>query len=85
MKCGHPSCQRGIGLVSHRHGWFGKRLYCSPACRDKYVAQPYVAEARPARVTRSFEPSLFELLLAQASAPARLVAARPGMGRARAR
>jgi hypothetical protein len=63
MKCGHPMCQRGIGLVSHRRGWFGKRLYCSRACRDTYVA-----EVRPSRATRSFEPSLFELLLAQASA-----------------
>ena len=63
MKCGHPTCQRGIGLVSHRRGWFGKRLYCSRACRDAYAA-----EVRPSRATRSFEPSLFELLLAQGGA-----------------
>jgi hypothetical protein len=72
-------CRRGIGLVSHRRGWFGKRLYCSRACRDAYVA-----EARPSRATRPFEPSLFELLLAQASAPAKLVPSRAGAVRARA-
>jgi hypothetical protein len=52
-------CQRGIGLVSHRRGWFGKRLYCSRACRDDYAAEP-----RRPRPPRSFEPSLLELLLA---------------------
>lgn len=80
MKCAHPMCQRGIGLVSHRRGWFGKRLYCSPACRDKYVA-----EVPPPRVTRSVEPSPFELLFAQASAQAKLVPAPSGAVRARAR
>ena len=66
MKCGHPTCQRGIGLVSHRRGWFGKRLYCSRACRD--TRDTYVTEVRPSRATRSFGPSLFELLVAQGSA-----------------
>ena len=56
MKCAHPTCQRGIGLVSHRRGWFGKRLYCSRACRDNYVAEQ--RQPRPRR--SSFEPSLFE-------------------------
>ena len=36
MKCSHPLCNRGIGLVSHR-GWFGKGLYCSRRCRGNYV------------------------------------------------
>jgi len=40
MKCAHPACNRGIGLVSHRRGWFNNRLYCSKACRDNYVSQP---------------------------------------------
>ena len=80
MKCAHPTCQRGIGLVSHRRSWLGKRLYCSRVCRDDYVA-----EARPPRVARPFEPSLFELLLAQAKAPARLVPAGAGAMRAKAR
>jgi hypothetical protein len=38
MKCGHPACNRGIGLVSHRCGWFNNRLYCSKACRDNYAS-----------------------------------------------
>jgi hypothetical protein len=36
MKCSHPLCNRGIGLVLHR-GWFGKGLYCSRRCRDNYA------------------------------------------------
>jgi hypothetical protein len=80
MKCAHPTCQRGIGLVSHRRGWFGKRLYCSRDCRDSYVA-----EVRAPRVTRSFDPSLFELLFAPADAPGGLVPARSAAVRARAR
>ena len=39
MKCGHPACGRGIGLVSQRR-WFDSRLYCSKACRDNYAARP---------------------------------------------
>jgi hypothetical protein len=69
-------CNRGIGLVSHRRGWFGKRLYCSRDCRDTYVA-----EVRQPRVTRSFDSSLFEQLFA----PAKLVSIRPVAVRARAR
>jgi hypothetical protein len=37
MKCSHPMCNRGIGLVSHRRS-FGKGLYCSRRCRDNYAA-----------------------------------------------
>jgi len=37
MKCSNPDCNRGIGLVSHRRGWFGKRRYCSRQCRDTFV------------------------------------------------
>ena len=80
MKCSHPTCNRGIGLVSHRRGWFGKRLYCSRDCRDNYVA-----EVRPVRVTRPFEPSLFEQLFAPANVPGKLVPVRAGAMRARAR
>jgi hypothetical protein len=39
MKCSNPHCNRGIGLVAHRRGWFGKRLYCSKECRSTFVAQ----------------------------------------------
>jgi hypothetical protein len=38
MKCSNPYCNRGIGLVAHRRGWFGKRRYCSRNCRYAVVA-----------------------------------------------
>ena len=71
MRCAHPTCRRGIGLVSHRRGWFGQRLYCSRACRDNYAAE--MRQPPLARPTRSFEPSLFELLFAPVSAPGKRV------------
>jgi len=39
MKCSNPNCNRGIGLVAYRRGWFGTRSYCSRQCRDSFVAQ----------------------------------------------
>jgi hypothetical protein len=39
MKCSNPNCSRGIGLVAHRRGLFGKGLYCSKQCRDTLVRQ----------------------------------------------
>jgi hypothetical protein len=38
MKCSHPQCNRGIGLVSYRRG-FAKGRYCSKKCRDSYVIE----------------------------------------------
>ena len=38
MKCSNPECNRGIGLVAYRRGWFSKRRYCSKHCRDAFVA-----------------------------------------------
>ena len=38
MKCSNPDCNRGIGLVAYRRGWFSKRRYCSKHCRDALVA-----------------------------------------------
>jgi hypothetical protein len=38
MKCSNPHCNRDIGLIAHRRGWFSKRLYCSRNCRDAFVA-----------------------------------------------
>jgi hypothetical protein len=38
MKCAHPMCSRGIGLVSYRRP-FAKRLYCSRACRHNYAGE----------------------------------------------
>jgi hypothetical protein len=37
MKCGNPECNRDIGLVHYRRGWFNKRRYCSKNCRDAFV------------------------------------------------
>jgi hypothetical protein len=37
MKCANPKCNRGIGLVHYRRGWFNKRRYCSKNCRDAFV------------------------------------------------
>jgi hypothetical protein len=83
MKCAHPACQRGIGLVSHRRGWFGKRLYCSLDCRDNYVAE--VRPAPQSRPSRAFEPSLFEQLFAPANVPGKLVPLRSSAVHGRAR
>jgi len=49
MKCAHPDCNRGIGLVSYRRP-FGKARYCSKQCRDSYVADKAtpVTKHRPA-------------------------------------
>ena len=38
MKCSNPDCNRAIGLVAHRRGWFSKWRYCSRNCRDALVA-----------------------------------------------
>ena len=40
MKCASPTCNHSIGLVSHRRGLFGKRHYCSKACRDHFSVAP---------------------------------------------
>jgi hypothetical protein len=39
MKCSHPDCIRGLGLVSYRRGWFGKGRYCSRQCCDAFVTE----------------------------------------------
>ncbi len=83
MRCAHPMCQRGIGLVSHRRGWFGQRLYCSRACRDNYAAE--IRQTRPAHPTRPFEPSLFELLFAPVRTPGQPVPVRAAAVRGKAR
>jgi len=53
MKCSHPMCNRGIGLVSHRRT-FGKGLYCSRGCRNNCAAAPAQAKPRLADDTRLF-------------------------------
>jgi hypothetical protein len=62
MKCSHPMCDRGIGLVSHRR-WFGKGLYCSCRCRDNYATAP----TRP-KPPLSVDARLFAWLFASPNA-----------------
>jgi hypothetical protein len=80
MKCAHPMCNRGIGLVSHRRGWSGKRLYCSRACRDNTAAEQRLPCGPGPSV-----PSLFELLFAPVGAPRAPVSVRAAGVGARAR
>ena len=53
MKCSHPMCNRGIGLVSHRRS-FSKGLYCSRRCRDNYAAARPQSKSRLADDARLF-------------------------------
>jgi hypothetical protein len=78
MKCSHPMCDRGIGLVSHRR-WFGGGLYCSRRCRDNYTATP--TKTSP---SQSADARLFAWLLAPLNARARQSLA-PATVRVRAR
>ncbi len=48
MKCSNPDCNQGIGLISHRRGWLGKRRYCSRKCRDTVVLPQQVQQQRRA-------------------------------------
>jgi hypothetical protein len=49
MKCSNRDCNRGIGLVAYRRGWFSKRRYCSKHCRDAFVADaPKLQQERSA-------------------------------------
>jgi len=59
MKCSNPDCNRGIGLVSYRRSWFGKRPYCSKRCRDALVAH------QPETQQRSNDATYFEWLFLQ--------------------
>jgi len=61
MKCANPACNHGIGLVSYRRGFFGKRPYCSKKCRDSFVAE----RAAPVASKRSRAETYFEFLFAQ--------------------
>jgi len=38
MRCSNPYCNRGIGLLAHRRGWFSRRRYCSRNCRYAFAA-----------------------------------------------
>ena len=56
MKCSHPMCNRGIGLVSYQRS-FRKGLYCSPRCRDNYGAAQRVSRADAALFAWLFAPA----------------------------
>jgi hypothetical protein len=52
MKCSNPNCNRGIGLVSRRRGWFSKQRYCSRNCRDAFLADlPKQSRQEPRAMT----------------------------------
>lgn len=53
MKCAHPNCNRGIGLMFYRRP-FGKARFCSKQCRDSYVAG-VIKPARQRAATTYFE------------------------------
>jgi hypothetical protein len=58
MKCSNLDCNRGIGLVAYRRGWFSKRRYCSKHCRDTFVAEAPKLQQKPS-VTTYFELLFF--------------------------
>jgi hypothetical protein len=64
MKCANPDCNHGIGLVSYRRGFLGKRPYCSKQCRDRFVAERIERPAPNARPA-----TYFEWLFMQPAAP----------------
>jgi hypothetical protein len=52
MKCSNLDCNRGIGLVSHRRGWFSKQRYCSRNCRDAFLVDvPKQSQQEPRAMT----------------------------------
>ena len=59
MKCSNPDCNRGIGLVHHRRGWFSKRLYCSKLCRDSFVAHALKSVRQDQPAARTYFEWLF--------------------------
>ena len=55
MKCSNPTCNRGLGLVIYRRGWFGKRRYCSKDCRDNFAAERSKRSQQERSTTTYFE------------------------------
>ena len=55
MKCSNPDCNRSIGLVAYRRGWFSKRRYCSRNCRDAFVTDLPKRSQQERSVTTYFE------------------------------
>jgi len=60
MKCSHPSCSRGIGLVSYQRSLLDKRRFCSEKCRDNFMKES------PKRLQKErLTPSYFDWLLSR--------------------
>ena len=78
MKCSHPLCSCGIGLVTHRR-WFAKGLYCSRRCRDNFATE----RTRP-KTPLSVDARIFAWLLVPPNARAHQPLA-PAMVRAQRR
>ena len=58
MKCANPDCNRDIGLIVYRRGWFSKHRYCSKHCRDAFVAD--VPKPKQKRSPTTYFDWLFE-------------------------
>jgi hypothetical protein len=59
MRCSNPDCNRGIGLVAYRRGWFSKRRYCSRKCRDAAGVIDRVKPSRPEQTPATYCDWLF--------------------------
>jgi hypothetical protein len=59
VKCSNADCNRGIGLVHHRRGWFSNRRYCSRNCRDAFVPDVPKPQQK-CSATSYFEPSYYD-------------------------
>jgi hypothetical protein len=55
MKCANLVCNRGIGLVSHRRGLFGKQRYCSRNCCNAFPVDLWKRSQQELRVMTYFE------------------------------
>lgn len=75
MKCSNPDCTRGIGLVSHRRGWFDMQRYCSKRCRDAITSQVTERRSLRQRLTTSY----FEWLFSQPTGTPRPRPGQPGL------
>jgi hypothetical protein len=60
MKCSNPECNRGIGLVAYRRGWFSKRRYCSKNCRDAVVVVDRAERSHSEQSPATYFDWLFE-------------------------
>jgi hypothetical protein len=55
MRCSNRNCNRYIGLLSHRRGWFSKERYCSKYCRYACLADRPKQSQQERRAMTYFE------------------------------